>query len=160
VFVPYLAGERSPFWRDDLRGLFIGLNLGHTWAHLLRAVIEGVGLSARLLLERFLRLGLPSPTVALSGGVAKHPIWQRILSDTCQRTLALYGSNSAASNVVYALCAQQLQPGLSLADAINRLFGKPQLIPPDPATKAIYERAYTRYCHYLQAMLTETTLEQ
>ncbi len=153
VFLPYLAGERSPFWRDDLRGMFVGLHLGHTWAHMLRAVVEGVGLCTRLVLERFARLGMPSPIVALSGGVARHGIWQRVLADACQRTLALYGSDSAASNVIFALCAQALEPGMPFAAAMNRVFSQPALISPDEAAAEAYARAYALYCHYLENML-------
>lgn len=153
IFTPYLAGERSPFWRDDLRGMFIGLHLGHTWAHMLRAVVEGVGLCTRLMLERFARLGMPSPVVALSGGAARYAIWQRVLADTCQRTLTLYGSDSAASNVIYALCAQVLEPGMPFAAAMNRVFGQPVLVSPDEATTQTYARAYALYCHYLECML-------
>jgi len=153
VFVPYLVGERSPFWRDDLRGMFVGLHLSHTWAHMLRAVVEGVGLCTRLILERFARLGIPSPTVALSGGAAQHTIWQRVLADTCQRTLALYGGDSAASNVVYALCARVLEPDVPFAEALNRVFGLPTLIVPDETTEGTYARAYALYCHYLESML-------
>jgi xylulokinase len=153
VFVPYLTGERSPFWRDDLRGMFIGLHLGHTWAHMLRAVVEGVGLCTRLMLQRFVRLGMPSPIVALSGGAARYSIWRRVLADACQRTLALYGGDSAASNVIYALCAQVLEPGVPFAEAMNRIFGQPTLIEPDEAMAQAYARAYAHYCHYLESML-------
>lgn len=153
IFTPYLAGERSPFWRDDLRGMFIGLHLGHTWAHMLRAVVEGVGLCTRLMLERFARLGMPSPVVALSGGAARYAIWQRVLADACQRTLALYGSDSAASNVIYALCAQALEPGVPFTAAMNRVFGQPTWVSPDRGTTQTYARAYALYRHYLESML-------
>jgi len=154
VFLPYLTGERSPFWRDDLRGVFAGLNLNHTWAHMMRAVIEGVGLSQRLLLDRFAKLGLPSPQVALSGGAARHEIWGRIFADTSQRTIEIYQVSSAASNVIYALCAQVLEPRLPFADAMNRVFAPPDLIAPNPALAACYGRQYAQYQRYVRAMLT------
>lgn len=153
VFVPYLAGERSPFWRDDLRGMFIGLSLSHSWAHMLRAVVEGVGLSTRLLLDRFARLGMPSPTIALSGGAARHAIWQRVLADVCQRTIAVYGGDSAASNVVYALCVQALEAGTPFAEAMNRVFAAPRIIPPNAQTAQIYADAYARYRHHVASLL-------
>src|SRR5207302_1222471 len=40
VFLPYLAGERSPIWDDRARGAFCGLRLEHGRAHLVRAVLE------------------------------------------------------------------------------------------------------------------------
>jgi len=116
-------------------------------------VVEGVGLCTRLMLERFARLGIPSPIVAVSGGAARHTIWQRVLADTCQRTLALYGGDSAASNVVYALCAQVLEPGVPFAEALNRVFGSPTLIAPNETTEGAYARAYALYRHHLESML-------
>jgi xylulokinase len=153
IFLPYLAGERSPFWRDDLRGMFIGLNLGHTWAHMLRAVVEGVGLCTRLMLDRFARLGLPSPTVALSGGASRHAIWRRVLADTCQRTIEAFGADSAASNVVYALCAQVLEPDTPFAEAMNRVFRAPMIVEPDSALDSIYHRAYEVYQRHVSCVL-------
>lgn len=154
VFVPYLTGERSPFWRDDLRGMFVGLNLSHTWAHMLRAVVEGVAFSQRLMLDRFARLGMPSPQVALSGGVARHAIWQRVLADTSQRTLELYSASSAASNVVYALCAQVMEPGLDFANAMNRVFGIAERITPNNALALCYDRNYARFKRSVDSMLS------
>lgn len=153
VFVPYLAGERSPFWRDDLRGMFIGLNLGHTWVHMLRAVVEGVGLCTRLMLDRFARLGMPSPTIALAGGVARHAIWRRVIADTCQRDVAVYGSDSAASNVIYALCAQTLEPGLAFAEALNRVFESPSITHRDAARAPTYADHAAAYRAHVDVML-------
>jgi xylulokinase len=153
VFVPYLTGERSPFWRDDLRGQFIGLNLGHTWAHMLRAVVEGVGLCTQLMLDRFARLGMPSPMIALSGGAARHAIWRRVIADTCQRDVAVYGSDSAASNVIYALCAQALEHGLAFADGMNRVFTQPSITHHDAALAPAYAERMTTYRAHLDVML-------
>jgi xylulokinase len=153
VFVPYMTGERSPFWRDDLRGMFIGLNLSHTWAHMLRAVVEGVGLCTRLMLDRFARLGMPSPVIALSGGASRHAIWRHVIADTCGRNVAVYGSDSAASNVVYALCAQVASPGLAFDEALGRVFGAPAITDADRALEDVYAPAYARYRSHVHFML-------
>ncbi|HET8985202.1 MAG TPA: xylulokinase [Trueperaceae bacterium] len=47
TFVPYLAGERTPHMRADLRGSFHGLSLATTEADVVRAVIEGVAFSLK-----------------------------------------------------------------------------------------------------------------
>jgi xylulokinase len=153
VFVPYLAGERSPFWRDDLRGMFIGLNVNHTWAHMLRAVVEGVAFNQRLMLDRFAAVGLPSPRVALSGGAAQHAIWPRIFADTAQREMVVYEANSAASNVVFALCLQVLEPNLTFAEAMNRAFGEPRLFAPNPALAQRYDANYATYKKFVACAL-------
>jgi xylulokinase len=47
VFLPYLAGERSPLWDPDARGAFVGLTLAHGRGHLSRAVLEAAAYALR-----------------------------------------------------------------------------------------------------------------
>ncbi len=47
VFLPYLAGERSPLWDPDARGAFVGLTLAHGRGHLARAVLEAAAYALR-----------------------------------------------------------------------------------------------------------------
>ncbi|HLU83221.1 MAG TPA: FGGY-family carbohydrate kinase, partial [Trueperaceae bacterium] len=47
TFLPYLAGERTPHMRADLRGSFQGLSLATTAADMVRAVVQGVAYSLR-----------------------------------------------------------------------------------------------------------------
>ena len=41
-FLPYLAGERTPYNNPQARGVYFGLGLKHDQAYLVRAVMEGV----------------------------------------------------------------------------------------------------------------------
>ena len=43
VFLPYMAGERSPIWDPDAKGVFYGLSYDKTRAHMIRAVLGVVG---------------------------------------------------------------------------------------------------------------------
>ena len=47
VFLPYLAGERFPFFDTHVRAAFIGLDATHSRSDLYYAVLEGVGLAIR-----------------------------------------------------------------------------------------------------------------
>ena len=40
IFLPYLTGERTPYFDSTARGAWIGLRLGHTRGHLLRARVR------------------------------------------------------------------------------------------------------------------------
>src|SRR5256885_595086 len=42
LFLPYLAGERAPFWREDLRAAFHRVSRSHGPDDFLFAVLEGV----------------------------------------------------------------------------------------------------------------------
>lgn len=50
-FVPYLDGERAPLWRSDVRAVIAGLDQHCGRAEFMRAVVNGVGGSARHILE-------------------------------------------------------------------------------------------------------------
>ena len=47
LFLPYLAGERSPIWDPDARGAFVGLTLNHGAREMSRAVVESVAYAVR-----------------------------------------------------------------------------------------------------------------
>lgn len=78
TFLPYLAGTRSPEYDPDARGAFAGLSLGHTTAHLVRAVMEGVAFAQRESAEVLAALGVPVRSVVTAGGGARSAVWRGI----------------------------------------------------------------------------------
>ncbi len=51
LFLPGLAGDRAPRWNADARGAIVGLDLTHGRAELARAVLDGVALTVRAVVE-------------------------------------------------------------------------------------------------------------
>ena len=82
VFLPYLAGERSPIWDGRASGAFVGLSLFHTRAHLYRAVLEGVAYALRHNMEAG-RMSVPAldDTLIVVGGAARSDLWMQIVAD-------------------------------------------------------------------------------
>jgi xylulokinase len=79
------------------RGAFVGLTLKHTSAHLARAIMEGVALGLRQIIEVMDALDAPLQSAVVSGGGLANPIWRQILADVTGRTLYLaQGSEKAA----------------------------------------------------------------
>ena len=60
VFLPYLAGERSPIWDPEARGVLAGLTLGHGRAHICRAIVEASALAIRHVAAPMLAAGVRS----------------------------------------------------------------------------------------------------
>jgi gluconokinase len=69
VFLPYIAGERVPFWSDATLGALVGLRAEHTAADALRAAIEGVLFNAAWLIEQVTANAGPPDAVIATGGV-------------------------------------------------------------------------------------------
>ncbi len=81
LFLPYLLGERSPYWNPLARGAFVGLTMAHGRPEMARAVLEGVALNLRLILDAFRAQEINIPAMRLIGGGARSPLWRQILAD-------------------------------------------------------------------------------
>ncbi len=81
VCLPYFAGERTPINDPDARGVFAGLTLSHTRAHLYRAVLEGTAFGVRHNLEAMAEMGASPRRLVAVGGGAKNRLWLQIVSD-------------------------------------------------------------------------------
>ncbi len=56
LFLPYLIGERSPWWNTNAKANFIGLKMEHQRKDLLRAIQEGVAMNLNIILNIFKEL--------------------------------------------------------------------------------------------------------
>ena len=80
LFLPYLMGERSPWWDAQAKGAFLGLGPESTHSEILRAVMEGVCMNLGLILEVF-REKRDFTALRIIGGGAKEPVWRQMLAD-------------------------------------------------------------------------------
>lgn len=100
LFLPHLAGERTPFKDAKASALFLGLRRQTSAATMFRAVLEGVAFSLRAV-GGALRPREPSAPLLLSGGGAQSSLWPQIIADVTNRRvdvvrdaqlIGLYGS--------------------------------------------------------------------
>ena len=81
LFLPYLAGERTPHADPNARGAFVGLTLRHDRGALVRAVLEGVAFGLRDSLELLADARRrASRSARASGGGARSDLWLRIVA--------------------------------------------------------------------------------
>ena len=81
IFLPYLAGERSPIWDTDARGAFVGLSFRTKRPHLVRAVMEGCAFALQHNLETAKEAGVEFDVLFAVGGAARSDLWCQIKSD-------------------------------------------------------------------------------
>ena len=90
LYLPYLAGERSPIWDPYARGVLFGLDAAHRKADLIRAFLEGSALAAKDNFETFeARLKKEIREVKMSGGGSRSTLWQEITADILGKELAI-----------------------------------------------------------------------
>ena len=87
IFLPYLAGERTPHADPDARGAFVGLSIRHDRGALTRAVLEGVAFALRDSLDLTKELGGTPELGRISGGGARSALWTRIIASVLELPL-------------------------------------------------------------------------
>ena len=120
VFVPALAGLGAPHWRPDARGAFLGLTLGVSRAHLIRAVIDGLAASVALL-ARSVAHDLHAPLTALrvDGGLTRSAVLLQAQADLLQAPVEVCRVPDATALGVAALARLGLGEAATLADAVG-----------------------------------------
>ncbi|GAA4820588.1 gluconokinase [Actinomycetospora corticicola] len=79
--IPHLLAERAPRWDGGLGGTFLNLQRSHGRGHLTRALLEGVCLQLRLVLDSVRDAGMAVEEVRATGGFARSPFWRQLLAD-------------------------------------------------------------------------------
>jgi xylulokinase len=147
LFLPYLAGERSPHMDPAARGAWVGLSLAHDRRHMLRALIEGVGCAFADCLGRMRALGLEPEGLALVGGGARSAAWRRLLATQLGAALASPAAEDgpALGAAILARVGAGLDP--NIATAVARAVPPPveAAVAPDPALAPALSEVYRRY---------------
>ncbi len=81
IYLPYLTGERAPWWDANARGVFFGLSLEHEKKDIARAILEGVGFGISHILNLFKQHGSIITEIRAHGGQARSPLWNQIKAD-------------------------------------------------------------------------------
>lgn len=145
LFLPFLSGERSPFWNDSLRGGFFGLTLSSTRAEMVRAVMEGIGNSLRYLIEIFNSVGEPIREIAVAGGGAITPGLPQIIANICQKPVCIYSGQETVTHALFAYAAKAMEDGRTFQQALLQTFDSMEWIEPESESKEIYDDIFTRY---------------
>lgn len=146
LFLPYLQGERVPYWNPSLRGAFIGLNRQHGATDLAWAVLEGVAFLNRIVLERAeAALGAPVSEIRFGGGAANNRLWCQIKADICQRPVVVGHAREPGILGAAILAWTGLGRFASLAEAQAALVSVSARFEPDPARAALYDSLFSLY---------------
>ncbi len=139
-FLPYLMGERSPYFNPEAAGTFLGIGRHHGKGHLMRAVMEGVALNLLICLDAFRESGFKAETIDAIGGGASSDLWLQIMADawgvTVRRRSVVEEANSLGAAVVGAV-------GLGLADfsTAKTLSHVTASFEPDAARTELYRQS-------------------
>jgi xylulokinase len=145
VFLPYLAGERSPLWDPAARGAFVGLTLAHGRAHLVRAILEAAALAIRHIARPLPEAGIPVRAMVVCGGPAQSPLWNQLKADITGFTVEVPRILETA--VVGAAVAGAVAVGAwpNLRAAIGGMVRIEHVLAPRMEHREIYDRLFESY---------------
>ncbi|WP_460510450.1 xylulokinase [Hydrogenophaga soli] len=143
LFLPYLQGERVPYWDPALRGAFIGLQRQHRATDLAHAVLEGVAYLNRIVLDRAeTALGHAVSEIRFGGGGASNTIWRQIKADVCERPV-IVGASAQPGTLGAALVAWTgLGRFSSLEQAQDTLVKVASRYEPNPKKTEFHRRMF------------------
>ncbi|MBC7923471.1 MAG: gluconokinase [Ferruginibacter sp.] len=141
IFLPYLLGERAPIWDADARGVFFGVSIGHTRAHFIRALMEGivfglysVGLAVE---ENTAKIDV----LYAGGGFARSDFWLQIVADVFNKPVRV--AESVESSALGAAAMGLLALGvLKEMGQVEQMLPASREIAPDAGRHATYRKNY------------------
>jgi gluconokinase len=142
--LPYLTGERAPFWREDLSGSFWGLKLNHSRDHLVRAVLEGICYQLNSVVELLANLTGPVSEIRATGGFTKSEVWVKILADVLGKPLGVL-EHSQGSALGGAFLAWYALGQINSLEECAKLVPLAHVEQPDEARIARYQDGYTLF---------------
>jgi len=153
LFLPYLAGERTPHMDPNATGAFIGLTLRHTQSHMIRAVLEGVVMSLKQGLDIMFDLGVVVQKVIASGGAAKHPLWLQLQADIFNQPI--YRTQTKEAAAVGAAILAGVGTGVynSVAEACqSAVHWDDEVIKPNPEYLETYNQRFNVFRNLYNAI--------
>jgi xylulokinase len=144
IFLPYLNGERTPYWDSAARGVYFGINLGTRKAHFIKAIMEGVSFALRNCVETVESLGLRIDQIMAVGGGLKSTNWLNTLGRIMRKPILTVSLPDTGLVGNMLICAQALGLIGSIPQAVERIVNFSQEIH-YPEGHAVYEKQYRQF---------------
>lgn len=146
IFLPFLAGERSPGWDDTKSAMMCDLKISNDIYDLHYAVLEGVLFNLKHCYEITVSvMGQPPKFISISGGIEKSPLWLSMAS-------SIFGLPVYANGLMHASLLGAAYMGLKAAGEIGSVKEiKPMLknyCQPDLRKKEFFAKRFERYLKY------------
>ncbi len=146
LFLPYLAGERTPIWDPYARGVFFGVTLGHNRGDFFRSVLEGAAFAIRHVIDLLESdNGIVIKELRIGGAAASSRTWNQIISDVLgKRVVSLTQSHTEVLGAaILAGVGLKLYPDFK--QAVTQTVATGAVFEPDHHAHASYNKLFSMY---------------
>lgn len=154
VFLPYMAGERSPIWDIHARGVFVGLSYETTRAHFIKSVMEGCAFALRHNLMTAAETGVDITELRSMGGAANSAVWNQIKADVTGKVIKVPSSHTATTLGAALLAGIGVGIYKNTAEAVAQTVRIHQVYEPQPSHSRLYDEFYDIYLETYQRLKT------
>ncbi|MDP4182185.1 MAG: FGGY-family carbohydrate kinase [Bacillota bacterium] len=145
IFLPYMAGERSPIWDKHAKGVFFGLSYSKTRAHMIRSVLEGCSYALYHNLKTAEEIGVKVDELVSMGGAANSILWTQIKADITGKRIKVPTSDTATTLGAAILAGVGTGCYKSFKEAVDRTIKITRTHEPDMKNHEIYDKYYNMY---------------
>ncbi|QPM89480.1 xylulokinase [Pseudooceanicola algae] len=143
-FLPYLAGERTPYNDAAIRGAFTGLASATDTADLTRAVMEGVAYGLRDTAQAMKAVGARPEALLMIGGGSASEYWVELMATVLDMPMLLPARGEFGAALGAARLGQIAATGAAPEDLLTR----PEIaheVPPNRALTEQFNAGYDRF---------------
>ncbi|MFV0527494.1 MAG: xylulokinase [Lachnospiraceae bacterium] len=145
VFLPYMAGERSPLWDPNAKGVYYGLDFRKTKGHFIRSAMEGVAFSLQHNLKTAEKAGANVSVLRAMGGAANSLLWTQIKADVTGRKIVVPASDTATTWGAAILAGVGVGLFRDFEEAVDQSIAIKREHLPQAENRAVYDRNYEVY---------------
>ncbi|MGE5520788.1 MAG: gluconokinase [Candidatus Dadabacteria bacterium] len=148
IFLPYILGERAPLWNGSAKGVFYGLTIQHTKAHLVRSVLEGLIFNLYTI-SQVLTESNKVDLISASGGLTSNDLVLQIIADVFNSKVVIKSTpeTSALGAVIIGMDAIGLKEKLPV-HTIKEVL-------PSNEKHLIYSRSYQKFARLYNILKDE-----
>lgn len=151
VALDFFQGNRTPYKDPQATGVFMGMTLSHTRAHLYRAVLESVAFGTRNIIGGMERSGLRIHALMGCGGVTFNEVWLQIISDVSGKPIILTqqsGNAGVLGCAIIAAVGSGVHPGF--ASAAKQMVHVTRQVQPSAVLHEEYQPVFEKYLKLYQ----------
>ena len=142
-YYPHIRGAGAPHWDARMRGAFVGIRDHMDNRHFLRAVLEGLCMQSRMIVDMHERVSAePIRQICVVGGSSKNKLWQQLKADITGRAVELCFEPEATALGAAMLAAIGNGAYASIEEASDILTENSPVIYPREGSAERYEPFY------------------
>ncbi len=159
LFLPYMAGERTPLWNSNARGVFFGLSYATTRGDMLRAMMEGCAFAVYHNLQVAAEHGAAPQEFLGSGGAAASAVWCQIKADVYGKPFIVArradGGEGGHTLGLFALTAHAVGLCDDVGACVEQSLPQRTVYEPNAPNHARYQELFDVYLSVSQKLLPD-----